>query len=371
MKIALEASNLARPDKTGVAIYGSNLISHLALLDRENRYYLCYRLSRIGKRRFFLKTAGRNFRVKIIQEPLNRFFMKKIDLYHGLDARVYQAGRMKKVVTVHDVLHYADVFPVSACPEDRIEKYRKMLSASDRIIAVSIHTKKDLIQHFSVSPEKIDVVHHGVEERFRARSREETQAFLDRLGIGPRYLLYVGCIEARKNLNRLLEAFSRVKQDGNTSLELVMAGNTGEGAQEVFRTISRLGLEKDVRILGYVQQEDLPFLYSGAEIFLFPSLYEGFGLPVLEAMACGTPVITSNLTSLPEVAGEAALLVDPYRVESSASAVKSLLEDPSLRQAHVRKGIVRAGEFTWEKAAAQTLEIYRQVCREIPPLRSG
>lgn len=361
MNIAIEASNLARPDKTGVAVYGTNLISHLAERDRENRYYLCYRLSRIRKKRFFFRTVNPNFRVKIIQEPFNRLFMKRMDLYHGLDARVYESGGMKKVVTVHDVLHYTDVFPVEPYPAGKIEKYRKMLSAADAIIAVSHHTRKDLVQQLSVAQEKIEVVYHGVEERFRARNPQETRAVLDRYGIGSSYLLYVGCIEARKNLSRLLEAFARVRKGGYPSFELVMAGNPGEGADTVFQTVGKLGLEECVRIVGYVQQEDLPFLYTGAEIFLFPSLYEGFGMPVLEAMACGTPVVASSVTSIPEVAGEAALLVDPHSVESISSAIQSLLGDPSLRKAYAHKGIVRAGEFTWEKAAKQTLEVYRKV----------
>ena len=152
--IAIDASNLARPDKTGVAVYGTNLIRSLASLDQGNRYVLCYRLSRIRKRRYFPVIRDERFREKIILEPFNRLFMRQVDLYHGLDARVYGSGSARKVVTIHDVLHYTDAFPVSPCPENRVQRYRAMLAHVDRIIAVSMHTKRELIRYFPLEEGK-------------------------------------------------------------------------------------------------------------------------------------------------------------------------------------------------------------------------
>jgi len=365
-RIAIEATSLARPHRSGVAVYGANLIGQLARLDRENRYFLCYRLSRLRQRRFFLRVEAANFQRKMIQEPWNRLFMNRVDLYHGLDARVYAGGRARKIMTVHDVLHYSDAFPVRPYPESRTRRFREMLRVSDRIIAVSESTRAEILRAFPVSADKIRVIRLGVEERFRPREEAAIAPVLRRYGIRRPYLLYLGCLEKRKNLVRLLEAFAVLKDNRYSSLGLVLAGEAGEGAEEVFRAVERLHLGQRVFLPGYVRGEDLPEIYAGSEVFLYPSLYEGFGLPVLEAMACGTPVVCSRATSLPEVAGEAALLVDPHRPEDMAEAVARLLGDPALRREHRCLGLDRARTFDWERTARETLQVYREVLEAEP-----
>ena len=362
VRIAIEASSLARPHRSGVAVYGANLIRGLAALDRESQYFLCYRLSRLKNRRFFFRVNADNFRDKIIQEPWNRLFMNRVDLYHGLDARVYAGGRAKKIMTVHDVLHYTDAFPVRPHPEARVRRFREMLAVSDRVIAVSESTRTEILRCFPVAPDRIRVVRLGVEERFRPREPAAIDPVLGRYGIRKPYLLYLGCLETRKNLVRLLEAFSLVRREhGRSSLSLVLAGEQGEGGGDVLRAIDRFRIGDRVKLTGYVREGDLAAMYSGAEVFVYPSLYEGFGLPVLEAMACGTPVVSSHATSLPEVAGEAAILVDPCRVESIAEAVSRFLGDPGLREEYRERGRRRAGTFRWEKTARETLGVYREM----------
>jgi glycosyltransferase involved in cell wall biosynthesis len=360
MHVALDASNLAKKAPTGVAVYGIRLIDHIAALDRENRYTLCYRLSRWKDRRYFHRVHQHNFRTKIIQEPLNLFFTKRVDLFHGLDARMYDSPRVKNVVTIHDLPQHSNLYSGTRHPERKFRLYADIMARADRIIADSAYTKADILRFYSIPEERIDVVPLGVDVPARSIGGEEVRAVRARYGIPTPYLLHVGRIETKKNLRRSLEAFAEVRKQSAEVVQFVLAGTPGPGAEEVFRTIERFNLSEAVHLAGYVSQEDLPALYSGALAFLFPSLYEGFGMPVLEAMACGTPVLTSNVTSLPEVAGDAALLVDPLDVDSIVRGMLRLLEEPRLRDAYVRKGLERVKEFTWERTARETLAVYRK-----------
>jgi glycosyltransferase involved in cell wall biosynthesis len=345
MHIALDASNLARKAPTGVAVYGIHLIRQIASLDKENQYTLCYRLSRWKDRRFFFEVDQTNFRTKIIQEPLSFLFTRKIDLFHGLDARMVDSKRVKKVVTIHDIPQHSNQYSGTRHPEKKIRRYRRVMAGADRIIADSEYTKADILRFYSISEEKVDVVHLGVEEQSRPKEPKEIQAVLERYGIRSPYLLHVGRVEKKKNLSRTLEAFSGIKKRLKDPVQIVLAGTPGPGGEEVFEGIEKFGLSEDVHSTGYVRQEDLPALYSGAMVFL-------------EAMACGTPVLTSNVTSLPEVAGDAAVQVDPYDVESIAKGILRLLETPSLREQYIRKGLERVKGFTWEKTARKTLAVY-------------
>jgi len=365
MRIAIDTTNLARSEPTGVAAYGTHLIRQIAALDRENRYLLCNRLSRWADRRHFLRVDQPNFRVRLFQEPFPPWFRKRVDLFHGLDARLVSWRGVKKVVTVHDTLQVSNEFGVTRHPEKKRRRYRDLMARADRIIADSEHTKRDILRLFPVAADKIDVVYLGVEERFRPGDPQETKRALERYGIPTPYLFYVGSIETRKNLVRTLEAFARIRHlPEAASVRVVLAGRKGPGGEEVFRAVERLGLRDRVLPVGYVHARDLPLLYSGAEIFLFPSLYEGFGLPVLEAMACGTPVITSRTTSLPEVAGDAALLVDPQDTGEIARAIQDLLRDRGLHAEHARRGPPRAALFPWRQTAAGTLAVYRKTLQD-------
>jgi alpha-1,3-rhamnosyl/mannosyltransferase len=268
--------------------------------------------------------------------------------------------RMKKIVTIHDIPQHSNQYSGTRHPEKKIRRYTDIMAGADRIIADSEYTKADILRFYSISEETVDVVHLGVEEQRRPKEPSETKAVLDRYGIRSPYLLHVGRVEKKKNLSRSLEAFARIKKSLANPIQIVLAGTAGPGGEEVFQAIERFGLKGDVQLVGYARQEDLPHLYAGATLFLFPSLYEGFGMPILEAMASGTPVLTSNVTSLPEVAGDAAVQVDPYDVESIATGMLRLLETPSLREQYIQKGFERIKEFTWEKTARETLAVYRK-----------
>jgi glycosyltransferase involved in cell wall biosynthesis len=209
------------------------------------------------------------------------------------------------------------------------------------------------------------VTHLGVEPRWkRVEEAEEVRAKLDSYGIRSPYFLHVGRLQARKNLVRLVEAFHRLRAQHEAPHKLVLVGRESWESGEIFAAIRRLGLESEVVHLGYVPGEDLPHLYTGAEAVVFPSLFEGFGIPVIEAMSFGTPVVTSRATSLPEVAGDAALLVDPYSTEEIAEAMRRVIAESGLRETLRQRGMERARQFTWRRTALETKRIYERASRQ-------
>ena len=229
--------------------------------------------------------------------------------------------------------------------------------AAQRIIAISETTKSDLVTHYTVRPDKIDVVHHGVSESLSPAPREEIDRARATHGLPDRYVLALGTIQPRKNYVRLAQAIASLNACGE-EIALVIVGKRGWLAGEVETGIAASGA--DVRMIGYIEDSDLPPIYSGAVAVCQPSLYEGFGMPVLEAMACGTPVVSSNRSSLPEIGGDAAFYVDPLDPASIAAGLSRVLSDVDLRLSLIARGRLRAANFTWERCARQTLNVLRR-----------
>jgi glycosyltransferase involved in cell wall biosynthesis len=269
------------------------------------------------------------------------------------------------VVTVHDLAWVR--YPETYEPKDLVMQRRAVAGAAARashIIAVSDSTARDLRQHYPRSGDRVSVIPLGVSPQFSPDGlRLSSAAFpgAERLTRG--YVLYAGGLQPRKNLLRLLVAYQKVLAE-TSAPPLVLAGAVSPHAHELRQAAQRLGIERHVVFPGYVAQDLLPALYRSATVFVYPSLYEGFGLPVLEAMACGVPVVTSNVSALPEVAGEAALLVDPESVERLSWAVSLLLADQALRQTLGQRGLARARQFTWEQTARQTVGVYQRFAAE-------
>jgi glycosyltransferase involved in cell wall biosynthesis len=273
------------------------------------------------------------------------------------------------VVTVHDIVPYLvrddPQQSTFSHPFDRFFDSLAMhsLRKADLLICVSACTARALVEYFSCSPDKIRVVHNGIDHDL-FHPVPVNGNFLSRFGLpqDALFILYVGSDIPRKNLPRLLHALARLKAHF-PGIKLLKVGTPEYllGSQELRKLVQDLDLEDMVVSAGHVSQADLTGLYSAASLFVFPSLYEGFGLPVLEAMACGTPVVTSNTSSLPEVAGDAALLVDPYDVDAIASALRRVLEDPALAHDLRERGLTRARQFTWERTARETLAVYQQL----------
>lgn len=262
------------------------------------------------------------------------------------------------VVTIHDVGYR--VFPEAHTARRRLElevTTRWSLRAARRVIAISHATKRDLVNWYGVDPDRITVTHLGLSTDFAPPADPQCVAAVRvRYGLVQRpYLLYIGTVQPRKNLARVIEALANVLAAGY-DLDLVLAGKRGWLSEPIERRASELGIADRVRFTGYVADADLPALLAGALAFVFPSLYEGFGIPVLEAMACGAPVITSTISSLPEVAGDAALLVDPLDPHAIAAAIMRVHDDAALRADLRQRGLARARQFTWEACARRTLE---------------
>jgi len=292
-------------------------------------------------------------------QPQWRFAIDDSDLFHGTDILTPRLSK-PVVITIHDLTTL--LFPHYHTRLNRFYlrwAYPLMAGRADAIIADSHATKRDLVTRLAIAPEKVDVIHLGVGgDRFAPQSVRVCASMLAEIGICPPYLLAVGTIEPRKNLLTLLQAYATLPA---SVPPLVLVGGQGWGDNPLSAKIEQLGLRGRVRMAGFVPDHFLPALYSGAEIFVYPSLYEGFGLPVLEAMACGAPVITSNASSLPEVAGSAAIQVNPRSTSELAEAIQTLVESPSKRNAMRQAGLVRAQSFSWERCAQETLRVYRSV----------
>ena len=282
------------------------------------------------------------------------------------------------VVTIHDVgyLYYPDAHTAAS------RRYldwstRFSTQAARRVIAISQQTADDLVQHYAVPADKIRVIHHGSDPTFHPiTDRQELANMRHRyeLPLARPYILYVGTLQPRKNLARLIEAFAAGlagERFGPQPPMLVLAGKKGWLYDELFALVERLGLGTAVHFPGYVRQEDLPTLISGAEVFALPSLYEGFGLPALEAMACGTPLIAARASSLPEVVDDAGLLCDPLDPAAWTEALAALLNDQSLRTRYSGAGMARAAQFTWARAARATLEVLEEVGPQLYHDRRG
>lgn len=288
-------------------------------------------------------------------------FTGAVDLFHATDFVLPPTlPQTRTLLTVHD-LSFVRV-PEAASP--RLKAYLddvvpRSVRRSDHVLADSQATKDDLIALYDLSADKITVLLSGVDARFQ-RSTGDTSAILQKYKIQQPYIFAVGTVQPRKNYSRLIEALALLRQQG-LPLHLVIAGGRGWLEDPIYATMRTTRMQEYVNFIGFADDADLPALYSAAACFAFPSLYEGFGLPVLEAMGCGTPVVTSNISSLPEVAGDAALMVDPHSVEAIAESIRALVEDETLRTNLVTKGYSRAQMFTWEKSARHLLQIYQRL----------
>ena len=285
---------------------------------------------------------------------------KEADIVHAPILIIPPRKKTPLVVTVFDLTFL--MFPQHHVLNTRVllgSGLRRAVREADAFLAISENTKRDLVRLAGVAPERIHVTPLAADPLFRP---QEDAGTLARLGIDRPYVLYVGTLEPRKNITVLLRAFAAL-QDQDKETLLVLAGAKGWMYDEIFALTTQLGLKDRVRMLGYVSNEDLPVLYSQAQVFVYPSLFEGFGLPVLEAMQCGAPVITTNVSSLPEVAGDAGILISPDDVAGLTREMRSVLSEPERRADLSGRSLARAALFSWRKTAEMTAEVYHAVSR--------
>lgn len=364
---------------SGIEYYLLNLITTLTKIDRVNEYYVFLNKQPFVDEKIEAHLIGGDARINVSRWPsgsrigrlswdylaLERDIGKaNIDVFHGPSFSIPLAKACPSVVTVHDLSwHY---FPDSITRLTRL--YFKALlplvtRKADLIITDSKSSKVDIVERLSVPDEKVVVVYPGVSGAFRqvedlARARKVKE----RYGIANDFILNVsGLITPRKNLKTLFKSYADLREKKAIDQQLVVVGTPAWSYKEIFQTVRDLDLERDIVFTGSVPLEDLVDLYNVADLFVFPSLYEGFGFPVLEAMACGTVVVTSNTSSLPELAGDAGILIDPLDAEELSAAIHGALEDQVKRKQMVVAGLKRVEQFSWEVAAEQMLGVYKSV----------
>lgn len=355
----------------GVGRYIYYLLGALAAHDDENRYTVfCHDTPPAGDpargphTRFVtsrVDTGDPKRRILYEQAVLPWLLPRRVDLLHAPVNVVPLASVVPAVVTIHDLTFL--VVPDRFVPAKRryLEMFTRLtVRVARHVIADSEHTRQDVIRLLDVSPDRVSAVPLGVVPHFHPPAPAALANFRAAHGLPEQYLLYMGTLEPRKNLVTLVQAYARLRQRG-LDWPLVLAGGKGWLYEDIFAMVEKLGLSGHVIFPGYVSYEEQPLWYGGATIFVYPSTYEGFGLPVLEAMACGAPVITSNASSLPEAAGDAGLLVDCHDEERLAAEIDRLAGDAVLRAELSRRGIARAALFPWSRTAEETLKVYRGV----------
>lgn len=341
MKIALDATYSVGSNLSGVGVYSREILFGLARTHPEARYLFCYRPHR------FLRSFSDHLPGDAARRLLSESRAPSADLFHALNQRVGAGRNRRTVCTFHDLFVISGDYSTPEFRERFTAQARTAAERSDLIIAVSRFTAQQVEQFLKVDPSRLRVIPHG------ARRLPPSFAKVPREPL----VLSVGAIQRRKNIVRLVEAFERLPSDW----KLILAGSFGFDSEAARERIQSSPRRRDIQLLGYVSDSQLEQLYQRASILAFPSLDEGFGMPVLDAMARGIPVLTSNVSAMPEVAGDAALLVDPTDVESIANGLRRLASDSVLREKLIRAGALRAKEFTWEKSVGSTWEVYQEL----------
>jgi len=351
----------------GIGTYIRNVLRQLARLDQATEFVLlCRPQDREG-----LATLGENFRpvaewagTYSVSEQLRvplALRREGVSLFHAPHYVLPPLVACRSVVTIHDCIHlmFPQYLPNRAALAYARTSIRLAARRATRIMTVSESSKRDILRFVDTEPEKIDVIYNAYDERFGVEPLEEDVVRVrERFQLHDEFILYAGNVKPHKNLERLIQAFDLVRRRGLDHLKLVIIGDEVSKYAELRRAIHRHQLHQYVRFLGYLPEDTLAVMYRLAGVFVFPSLYEGFGLPPLEAMASGAPVVTSNLSSLPEVVGDAAILVDPYDPQAIANGIAAVLTDETTRRTLRQKGLKRAQEFSWNASVRRIRSIY-------------
>ncbi len=350
MLVALDATYLVDPHPSGISVYSRELLNGLAREHPDDEYLHYYRLKQF-RRATESPFPNVHRRLLLPALPARAPWSRPL-VFHALNQRVDQRLGKRVVSTFHDLFVMAGEY---SSPDFRARftaQAKRAAAMSDVMIAVSEFTRQQVISLLGVDADRVRVVPHGV----------HLPADVPELAAREKMILCVGALQLRKNVTRLVQAFERLPAAVRSEWTLVLAGSTaGYGAAEILRYIEDSPVNRQIQLKGYVTAQELNQLYSRALIFAFPSLDEGFGIPVLEAMAHGVPVLTSNRSALPQVAGEAAVTIDPYDIDALSGGLAKLIEDGELRSALRQRGLERAVLFPWSNALAATYQVYRDL----------
>ncbi len=383
MRIGIDYSPVAG-ERTGVGQYAYNLVHALARVDKKNSYLLYsifYYIFNADFKKIDIPTAD-NFKIPSINNffpvkflrylwsesrslLVKEYLLGNVDVVHSTTfcAPRFRRKNKRLVVTIYDLT----VITHPECHQEENIRHcshgiKDAVKYADAIIAISEHTKADLMQYFNVPEDMITVTYLAADPMYKPVSEPAILASVkEKYKLPEKFILFVGSLEPRKNIKTLINAYSRLSEKLQKEYSLVIAGASGWLNSDIYKTVKDLSIKERVHFTGYIDKEDISALYSMSTVFVYPSLYEGFGLPILEAMACGTPVITSNTSSMPEVAGEAAVLITPTDVDAMVVSLQKILKDEALRVKMSLAGIEQAKSFTWERCARDTLDVYKKV----------
>jgi len=377
MNIAIDLTPIPS-QKTGVGKYAQVLIGALGKFDDENSYWIFVKKyhsqdfdpKKVNFHIILCSNILENRLLRILWEqfilPIH-LFRKKIKVLHSIHYTIPLFAPCRRVVTFHDMTFF--LFPEKHLLIKKLF-FRLIIPFSaqkaDRLIADSKNTKNDMEKILRISPRKIDVVYGTIDPIYRpVEDIDEVTKIKNKYRIQNKFILYVGTLEPRKNIVSLIRAYHKLISQKCIKHQLVLVGKKGWGYQEIFKTVKNLNLKKKIIFTGYVSKSELVFLYNAADFFVYPSFYEGFGIPPLEALACGTPTIASNISSIPEVVGDAGILVNPHSIEELCRAMHEILINEKLRQELREKGLKRAKDFSEERLAKNTIESYKKNNKKI------
>ncbi len=373
MRIAIDARGINWYSGTGIGTYTENVLKNLLNIDEENFYQIYWS----GEN--FEGYAKDNSNIVLCSKKHQRFFQEhffpvnlkseNIDLYHipqngiGLSANI----NCKKIVTIHDLIPY--IMPETVGRGYLLKFLKEMPEIIDEslgIITVSEYSKKDVLKFFPIDESKIYVTPLAADAKYTPMDKEKCKAIIkEKYGIDKPFLLYIGGFSERKNVRSLITSFAKVMEHSSKEYNLVIVGSYRDASQELVKLKDSLNMQDYIKFTGFAPDEDLPIYYNACEAFVYPSFYEGFGLPPLEAMNCGTPVITTKVTSIPEVVGDGGLLIDPYKEKDLQYAMELLLGSETLRAEYSRLGLERAKLYSWENTAKNTLKVYEEVYKKV------
>ncbi|MFD3158296.1 glycosyltransferase family 4 protein [Haloimpatiens sp. FM7330] len=369
MKIAIDARGATWYSGTGIGTYTENLIKELIHIDNKNYYHIYWS----GRNYNILEKE--NTKILMTSKKHKRFFQcnyfpsniekEQIDLYHVPQNGIGLAENItcKKVATIHDLIPY--IMPETVGKSYLIKFLKQMpyiIENCDGLLTVSEYSKKDILKFFPIDPNKIFVTPLAANKRYKPLDKERCKFVIRKhYNINKPFILYLGGFSNRKNVKSLIEAFSKIYNKLNEEYLLVILGSYRSEGKPLLKLCDKLNINSNVCFTGFVPDKFLPVFYNACDVFVYPSLYEGFGLPPLEAMSCGTPVITSNTTSIPEVVGDSSVLINPLNITELSNAMTNVLCNDNLKKELRIKGLKRCKLFSWKKTAQNTLNAYKKI----------
>jgi glycosyltransferase involved in cell wall biosynthesis len=373
MKIGIEAQRLFRKKKHGMDIVALEMIKALQQLDTVNQYFIFVKADEDNQ---VIKDTG-NFKIISIEGGPYPYWEQvllpkaanhySVDILHCTSNTAPLKLKMPLVVTLHDIIYLEKLNLTKGTWYQRIGNlYRRwnvprVVKRSSRLITVSDYERDRILSHFRLRDEQVDTVYNGVGKNFQPQTEQSLQNIKKKYNLPDNYVFFLGNTDPKKNVEGVLKALSHLRKRNALNFKLLMLDIDRDYLQRMANKIGDETLMDSIAFSGYVPNQDLPAIYAMAKLFLYPSLRESFGIPILEAMACGTPVITSNTSSMPEVAGDAAHYIDPFNPDGIAMAIEQILNNPSEQQSLRTRGLDRVRNFRWENNARKVLEIYQQV----------